>query len=49
MIEPYDIIKDDFALISNEVEAKYCISKYGNEAAKKHLPKKYLYLIKESK
>ena len=47
MIEPYDYLKDDFALISNEVEAKYCIFKYGNEIAKKHLPKKYLYLIKD--
>lgn len=47
MIEPYDYLKDDFALISNKVEAKYCIFKYGNEIAKRHLPKKYLYLIKE--
>lgn len=47
MIEPYDQLKDDFAVISNEVEAKYCIDKYGNEVAKKHLPKEYLYLIKE--
>lgn len=47
MIEPYDEMKSDFILISNEDEALYCISKYGNEIAKKHLPKKYLYLIKE--
>ena len=47
MIEPYDEMKSDFILISNEVEAKYCIFKYGNEIAKKHLPKEYLYLIKE--
>ena len=47
MIEPYDEMKSDFILISNEVEAKYCIFKYGNEIAKKHLPKEYLYLIKD--
>ena len=47
MIEPYDEMKSDFVLISNEVEAKYCISKYGNDIAKRHLPKEYLYLIKE--
>ena len=39
MIEPYDEMKSDFILISNEVEAKYCIFKYGNDIAKKHLPK----------
>lgn len=47
MIEPYDEMKSDFILISNEVEAKYCIFKYGNDIAKRHLPKEYLYLIKE--
>lgn len=47
MIEPCDEMKSDFILISNEVEAKYCIFKYGNEIAKRHLPKEYLYLIKE--
>ena len=47
MIEPYDEMKSDFVLISNEVEAKYCIFKYGNDIAKRHLPKEYLYLIKE--
>ena len=47
MIEPYDIMKSDFILISNEVEAKYCIFKYGKYLSAKHLPKEYLYLIKE--
>ena len=47
MIEPYDEMKSDFILISNEVEAKYCIFKYGNDISKKHLPKEYLYLIKD--
>lgn len=47
MIEPYDEMKSDFILISNEDEAKYCIFKYGNDIAKRHLPKEYLYLIKD--
>lgn len=49
MIEPYDEMKSGFILISNKDEAKYCIFKYGNKIAKKHLPKEYLYLIKENK
>lgn len=46
MIEPYDTLKDDFALITNEVEAKYCLDKYGYEIAKKHMPDKFRYLLK---
>lgn len=47
MIEPYDMMKDDFALILNKEDAKYCILKYGKYLSAKYLPKMYLYLIKE--
>jgi len=40
MIDPYDEMKSDFILISNEVEAKYCIFKYGNDIAKKAFTKR---------
>lgn len=47
MIEPYDIMRDEYALILNEEDAKYCIAKYGKYLSAKYLPKEYLYLIKE--
>ncbi len=45
MLEPYDTLKDDFALITNEVEAKYCLDKYGYEIANKHMPDEFRYLL----
>ena len=47
MIEPYDEMKSDFILISNEVEAKYCLDKYGYEIANKHMPNEFMYLLKQ--
>lgn len=47
MIEPYDEMKGDFILISNEVEAKYCLDKYGYKIADRHMPDKFRYLLIE--
>lgn len=47
MIEQYDELKDEFLLIENKDEAKYCIKKYGEAIAERHLPKEYLYLIEK--
>ena len=49
MIEPYDIMKDTFLLCDSEDEAKSLIKHYGVALSKRHLPKEYLYLIKELK
>lgn len=49
MIEPFDIMRDDFLLCDSEDEAKQLIKDYGKYLANKYLPEKYKYLIKENK
>lgn len=47
MLEPYDTLKDDFALITNKVEAQYCLDKYGYDISNKHMPDEFRYLLIE--